>query len=88
MKRFVILAVILAVALAAGCSKKEPEKAKTGTEQVKAGTQTSLLDPVSKKPVDILSTPYSYEYDGVMYHFESQKNLDDFRKDPAKYVKN
>ena len=86
MKRFAIIFLVVAVALAAGCAKKEPEKAGTQTPQVKAGTKTSLIDPVSKKPVDVLSTPYSTDYEGVTYHFESKDNLDKFKKDPGKYV--
>lgn len=86
MKRFVVIFLVLAVAMAAGCAKKEPEKAEDQTPQVKAGTQTSLLDPVTKKPVDVLSTPYSMDYKGVTYHFETKDNLDKFKKDPEKYV--
>lgn len=85
-----MLCILLAmlVALSFGCSKKkEPVKTEKKSEvEEKAGKISPTFDPVSKEEIDITNAPYSYELDGVIYYFSSEKNMEAFKADPQKYV--
>jgi YHS domain-containing protein len=48
--------------------------------------KASLVDPVDKKPVDISKTPYYYVYNDVEYYFNSEDNMEAFKKEPDKYL--
>jgi YHS domain-containing protein len=91
MKMRIVLVLCLAVmiALSFGCSKKKAETPKPGTAQQKPwkpGERISLLDPVSKEPVDIRKTPYTCSYNGAAYGFSSAQNMEAFKADPEKYI--
>ncbi|MCX5753689.1 MAG: YHS domain-containing protein [Candidatus Krumholzibacteria bacterium] len=32
------------------------------------------------------TSPYSYEYNGVIYYFATAENMETFKADPAKYI--
>lgn len=88
MKKFLILSLILMLALPLGCSKKEKEEGEAVKQaESKSGMKASLVDPVSKEPVDIVSSPYYYVYKDVEYHFQTEENMKAFKKDPEKYLK-
>lgn len=95
MKRILILSLTLLLAFSLGCGKESSEKGKeTGDNavtsgekaQVKGGLRASLIDPVSKKPVDINTSPYAYVYKETEYYFETEQNMKTFMKDPEKYL--
>jgi YHS domain-containing protein len=91
MKKVLVICLIcmlsFALVAAAGCSKKE-EKAESvkKEETAKSGMKASLVDPVDKKPVDIVKTPYYYVYQDVEYYFNSKNNMEEFKKNPEKYI--
>lgn len=88
MKVFLVLSLILMLALPLGCSKNEKEKGESVKQEApKSGMKASLVDPVSNEPVDIISSPYYYVYKDVEYHFNSEENMEAFKKDPEKYLK-
>ena len=89
MRTILVLCLALVIALSFGCSKKKeeapkPEAAKK--EAAKPGTVSPTFDPVSKEDIDIATSPYSYEYNGVLYYFSSAQNMETFKADPAKYA--
>jgi YHS domain-containing protein len=89
MRTILVLCLALFIALTFGCSKKKEEATKTEPvkEEVgKAGAVSPTFDVVSKEEVDITTSPYSYEYDGVVYYFTSAENMEMFKADPAKYI--
>jgi YHS domain-containing protein len=89
MRTIIILCLVLLVALSFGCSKKRQETPKTDTvqeEMSKVGATSPTFDVVSKEEVDITTSAYSYEYNGVIYYFVSAENMETFKADPAKYV--
>jgi YHS domain-containing protein len=89
MRKIVILLLILVFAAAIGCSeKKEAEQRKTTIkrEVAKGAKRGYLIDPVSKNPVDIMESPYSYIYKDVEYNFQTKENMDAFIKNPEKYI--
>ena len=79
--------LVFTFVMAVGCSKKEEtaENAKR-EDKAKTGMKASLVDPVSKKPVDIVKTPYYYVYKDVEYYFSSEDNMKAFKADPEKYL--
>ena len=92
MRTLLILSLVLLVAFSFGCSKKKEEAPKPTTEQtaakpdtMKPGTVVSTMDPVSKVEVDPSST-FKYEYNGVVYVFQSVENMEAFKVDPTKYL--
>ena len=93
MRTILVLCLALMIALSFGCSKKgkaskeaEARKAAQQTERPKAGTVIQSFDVVSKTDHDYVTSPYSYEYNGVLYLFESAENMEAFKADPTKYV--
>lgn len=45
------------------------------------------VDPVCGMKVDERSSKFAYTYQGVTYYFCRQQCLDQFRRDPVKYLK-
>ncbi len=89
MRTIIILCLALVIALSFGCSKKKEEAPKTEAVQEevsKAGATSPTFDMVSKEEVDITTSPYSYEYNGVIYYFATAENMEAFKADPAKYI--
>jgi YHS domain-containing protein len=91
MRTIIVLCLVLMIALSFGCSKKKEEAPKTDATQTEAvqpgGEQAATtLDPVSKEVVDIATSTYSFEFNGIMYHFSSAENMEAFKADPAKYL--
>jgi YHS domain-containing protein len=89
MRTIIILCLALVIALSFGCSKKKEEAPKpeaTQEEVSKAGAVSPTFDVVSKEEVDITTSPYSYEYNGVIYYFTTAENMETFKADPAKYI--
>ncbi len=92
MRTLLILSLVLVVAFSFGCSKKKEEAPAPTTEQVKpdtvkAGTIVSTIDPVSKTEADP-NSKFTYEYNGVVYTFNSAENMEAFKVDPTKYLTN
>jgi YHS domain-containing protein len=92
MRTLLIVSLVLLVAFSFGCSKKKEEAPKPATEQtaasqdtVKPGQIISTIDPVSKTEVDPSST-FKYEYNGVVYTFNTAENMEAFKVDPPKYL--
>lgn len=88
MKKVVILFLVLALAASFSCSKeKKPQEDRTIKREVAKGAKMGyLIDPVSKNPVDVTTSPYSYVYKEIEYNFESKENLEAFIKNPEKYI--
>ena len=89
MKKIVVMLLILVFAATLGCSeKKEPEQRKTNIQRelARGAKKGVLIDPVSKNPVDIMESPYSYIYKEVEYNFQTKENMDAFVKDPERYI--
>ena len=89
MRTIIVLCLALVIALSFGCSKKKEEAPKTEPvqeEMSKAGATSPTFDMVSKEEVDITTSPYSYEYNGVIYYFATAENMETFKADPAKYI--
>jgi YHS domain-containing protein len=89
MRTIIILCLALVIALSFGCSKKKEEAPKTDAVQEevsKAGAIGQTVDMVSKEEVDVATSPYSYEYNGVIYYFVTAENMEMFKADPAKYI--
>jgi len=90
LRTILILCLSLTIALSFGCSKKKVEAPKPdATKQAASESGTlvnSIFDPVTKEEVDVETSPYSYEYKGVIYHFLSEKNMETFKADPTKYI--
>lgn len=92
MRTILILSLVLLVAFSFGCSKKKAEAPKPTTEQttakpdtMKPGQIIGTIDPVSKTEVDP-NTQFRYEYNGVIYVFNSAENMEAFKVDPTKYL--
>ena len=51
-----------------------------------SGNDADVRDPVCGMQVDPATSPYQAEHDGQTYHFCSQKCLEKFRADPARYI--
>ncbi len=45
-----------------------------------------VQDPVSKDKIINTQAPFSYSYKGITYYFSNEKNYEEFKKDPMKYV--
>ena len=78
--------LVFTLVMAVGCSKKEEADDAKRVEKSKSGMKASLIDPVDKKPVDIVKTPYYYVYKDVEYYFSSEDNMKAFKADPEKYL--
>ncbi|HEY5133684.1 MAG TPA: YHS domain-containing protein [Candidatus Krumholzibacteriaceae bacterium] len=89
MRTILVLCLALVIALSFGCSKKKEEAPKLEAakkEAARAGMISPTFDPVSKEDIDIATSPYSYEYNGVLYFFSSAQNMETFKANPAKYI--
>jgi YHS domain-containing protein len=90
MRTIIILCLALLIALSFGCSKKKEEAPKTEEavqeEVSKAGAISPTFDVVSKEEIDIATSPYSFEYNGVIYYFANAENMETFKADPMKYI--
>jgi YHS domain-containing protein len=88
MRTILVICLALIIALSFGCSKKKEEapKTETATQAAKPGMVSPTYDVVSKEEVDVATSPYSYEYNGVLYFFTSAENMEAFKADPAKYI--
>ena len=90
MRTIIILCLALLIALSFGCSKKKEEAPKTEEavqeEVSRGGTISPTYDVVSKEEIDITTSPYSFEYNGVIYYFANAENMEAFKADPAKYL--
>jgi len=82
------LAYMLTVAVvlgAIGCSSDESSKDQSAKEISEATEETYPIDPISGGTVTDAEAPRAIFLD-VVYHFESEKNLATFRRDPEKYA--
>ena len=89
MKRTIILFLVFALVASFSCSKEEEKPRKDRTVKREIGKTSRigyLIDPVSKNPVDVATSPYSYIYKEVEYNFESKENMETFIKNPEKYI--
>ncbi len=95
MRMIVVLSLALFIALSFGCSKKTEQAPANETTQTatpaadaseRAGKVSPSYDLVSKEEIDVMSTPYSFELDGVIYYFASAENMEAFKADPQKYI--
>lgn len=48
--------------------------------------EIKVQDPVSKEEVINTRAPFSYSYKGITYYFSNEKNYEEFKKDPMKFV--
>lgn len=48
--------------------------------------EIEVEDPVSKSKVINTQAPFSYSYKGITYYFSNEKNYEEFKKDPMKYI--
>jgi YHS domain-containing protein len=88
MRTILVICLALVIVLSFGCSKKKEmtPKNEAATEMAKPGIVGSTFDPVSKEEVDVTTSPYSYEYNGVLYYFTSAEDMETFKADPQKYI--
>ena len=93
MRTIIVICLVLMIALSFGCSKKKEEAPKgdalktEANEQVTADApQTTTMDPVSKEDVNMTTSPYSFEFNGMLYYFSSAENMEAFKADPTKYL--
>jgi YHS domain-containing protein len=101
MNRVWILGLVLVIAISFGCGKKE-EAGETETAARKqpkmessvdrpamksARDRTPMFDPISKETISKADTLYKYVYESKTYYFKSSENLETFKKNPEKYIK-
>lgn len=86
MKKLFVLFLVLIIAAAAGCGKKEAEPEQTFQKTGKRVGGGSFIDPIDKQPVDVTVSNYSYVYKDFEYNFNSKENMETFIKNPEKYV--
>ena len=89
MEKFALLALILLFISGAAYAKDyEPKTEQTTiTEQInKAETVGNKSCPVSGEIIDE-KTKVTYEYKGKIYNFCCSVCIEDFKKDPEKYIK-
>lgn len=101
MRNALLLILVVAIVFSFACGKKE-EPAKTETvvktqpklepradrpEIHSARERTPLIDPVTGEAIAKSDSSYTYLYNGKTYFFESDENLELFKKDPEKYIK-
>ena len=86
MTRIFVLFLVLMMAAAAGCGKKEAEPEQTFQTTGKRVGGGSFIDPIDKQPVDVTVSNYSYVYKDFEYNFNSKENMETFIKNPEKYV--
>jgi len=85
MKRILIACLVLAFAVSLGCGSKQEEE-KDLRQETGTASMASFVDPVDGEPVDIEKAEYMYVYKDVEYYFNSEKNMNDFKKNPEKYL--
>ncbi len=84
----IVMGLILCAALAAGARaypENCPKSKATGTHQAVAA-DTQAVCPVSGEPVSADSN-ITYSYKGTVYRFCCPRCIDEFKKDPEKYIK-
>lgn len=88
MKKAMILFLLLALVASFSCSKEEePRKDRAVKRELGKSSKVGfLIDPVSKNPVDVTTSPYTYVYKEIEYNFESKENMEAFIKNPEKYI--
>ena len=87
MKKLILVLAALAIVASAGCGNRPEEKTETKPLADEA-SQASFIDPVDGQIVEnIEEAKYSYVYNDTKYFFNSKKNYEAFKEDPAKYVK-
>ena len=48
--------------------------------------EIQVSDPVSKDKLINIKAPFSYSYKGITYYFINEKNYEEFKKDPLKFI--
>ena len=89
MKRLVVILLIFVMVVSVGCGggqKAEKKSDAKKREVSKSGMVTSMIDPVDKQPVDVLTAKYSYVYKDIEYLFNTEEHMKAFKKDPEKYL--
>ena len=94
MRTIIVLCLVLMIALSFGCSKKKEEAPKEDALKTEAiqevagegGQVVMTLDPVSKEEVDVATSGYSFEFNGILYYFSGPENMEAFKANPAKYL--
>ncbi len=84
----IVMGLILCAALATGaraCPENCPKSKATGTHQAVAADSETLC-PVSGEPVS-KDSKITYTYKGTVYRFCCTDCLEEFKKDPEKYIK-
>lgn len=91
MKRLLVVSLVVMLVFSFACSKKEEkagEAEKAAGEKVgREYTRVSLIDPVSREFVDYEKSTYSYVYNNTKFLFENKSNMEEFKKNPEKYLK-
>jgi len=91
MRTILVLCLVFFVAFSFGCSKKKEETPKPETSQPPSrseliGKPILLIDPVSREEIEPVTAQFSYEYNGSVYYFTSNENMEAFKADPEKYL--
>ena len=86
MKRLMIVSIILFLAMGlifiTGVAQAQSENKQTMQEAVNAGNK---ICPVSQEKIDE-QTKATYEYKGKVYNFCCVACIEEFKKDPQKYI--
>jgi len=89
MKRLYFLILVLGVLILANNQMAQAQNAPSdtkGTAEVSAPQNVgNKICPVSGERVDSM-TPVTYEYEGKIYNFCCPMCIDQFKKDPQKYI--
>ena len=101
MRKIWILGLVLALAISVGCGKKE-EAGDTQTAVRKqprmepnvarpaiksSRDRIPMIDPISRETITKADTVYTYVYGSKTYYFKNGENLETFKKNPEKYIK-
>lgn len=80
------LGLLFMVNSQAAKAQGEPEEAATKQEAAKAQDVGNKICPVSGEKIDE-KTKATYEYEGKIYNFCCPMCIEEFKKDPGKYIK-
>jgi YHS domain-containing protein len=80
---FIIFALIFYFFMRYGCGAHMAHGHHNHTENAK--DQQEFFDPINGEPVEE-SKGYGKLYNGKLYRFTSKENLDEFDKNPDKYI--
>jgi len=85
---FVVIALAVLFMLSAQPAKAQniSEDTKTGVDLSKPQELGNKICPVTGEKINEL-TKATYEYEGKIYNFCCAMCIDDFKKDPQKYIK-